>query len=123
MMKLETAGRQDWQGFSRILEVMSLVDEIDDFSADEANETLERLCQLPPSPGETMSMEEVVFWAGVAAGMELSQYAEEGRIDPDSAEKVMVFSSIFEHSIRTAIVDLALGDMDRDPIYQKTESH
>ena|SRR5438874_830187 len=120
MMKLETTNRHDWQGFSRILELMSFVDEIENFSADEAREILEKLCQLPPSPGETMSMEEVVFWAGLAAGMELAQYTEEGRIDPETAEKVMVFSSLFEHSTRTAIVDLALGDMEQSPAYQKT---
>jgi hypothetical protein len=122
MMKLETRNWHDWQGFSRILEVMSFVDQIDNFSTDEAGEVLERLCQLPPCPGQTMSMEEVVFWAGIAAGMELSQHTEEGRIDPKTAEKVLVFSSIFEHSTKTAIVDLALGDMEQYPSYQKTGS-
>lgn len=120
MMKLETTNRHDWQGFSRILEVMSFVDEADGFTAEESREILERLCQLPPSAGETMSMEEVVFWAGVAAGMELSRHAEEGRIDPETAEKALVFSSIFEHSTKTAIVDLALGDMEQQPALQKT---
>jgi hypothetical protein len=124
MMKLETTNRQDWQGFSRILEVMSFVDEIDNFSPEETREILEKLCQIPPSPSQTMSMEEVVFWAGVAAGMELSQQAEEGRVDPETAEKVQVFSSIFEHSTKNAIVDLALGEMEAPPAptYQKTGS-
>src|SRR5437763_16964469 len=90
MMKLETTNRHDWQGFSRILEVMSFVDEAEDFSPEESREILDNMCQLPPCPGETMSMEEVVFWAGVAAGMELSRQAEEGRIDPETAEKVLV---------------------------------
>ena len=119
MMKLETTNRHDWQGFSRILEVMSFVDEADGFTAEESREIIEKLCQLPPCPGETMSMEEVVFWAGLAAGMELSRLAEEDRIDPETAEKILVFSSIFEHSTKTAIVDLALGDMEQ-PAYQKT---
>jgi hypothetical protein len=124
MMKLETTNRQDWQGFSRILEVMSFIDEVENFSPEETREILERLCQIPPSPGQTMSMEEVVFWAGVAAGMELSQHAEEGMVDPETTEKVFVFSSIFEHSTKNAIVDLALGEMEapRPPNYQKTES-
>jgi hypothetical protein len=121
MMKLETTNRHDWQGFSRILEVMSFVDEADGFSAEECRDILDRLCQLPPCPGETMSMEEVVFWAGVAAGMELSRHTEEGRIDPETAERVLVFSSIFEHSTKTAIVDLALGEMDEAAL-QKTGS-
>ncbi|HZR65964.1 MAG TPA: hypothetical protein VFA85_12495 [Terriglobales bacterium] len=118
MMKLEPTNRRDWQGFSRILEVMSFVDEAENFDPEESRDILENLCQLPPCPGETMSMEEVVFWAGVAAGMELSQQAENGSIDPETAEKVLVFSSIFAHSTKTAIVDLALGDMER-PALQK----
>jgi hypothetical protein len=124
MMKLQTTNRQDWQGFSRILEVMSFVGEADSFSPEETREIMERLCQLPPSPGETMSMEEVVFWAGVAVGMELSQHAEEGLVDPETAEKVLVFSSIFEHSTKSAIVDLALGEIETpgQPTYQKTGS-
>jgi hypothetical protein len=124
MMKLETANRQDWQGFSRILEVMSFVGEIETFSPQENREVLDGMCQLPPSPGQTMSMEEVVFWAGVAAGMQVSRHAEEGRIDPETDEKVMVFSSIFEHSTKNAIVDLALGEIEApsQPTYQKTRS-
>jgi hypothetical protein len=31
----------------------------------------------------------------------------------------MVFSSLFEHSTKTAIVDLALGDIEQ-PVYEKT---
>lgn len=124
MMKLQTANRQDWQGFSRILEFMSFVGEVDGFSTEETREIMERLCQLPPCPGQTMSMEEVVFWAGVAVGMELSQRAEEGVIDAETAEKVLVFSSIFEHSTKNAIVDLALGEIEAptQPAYQKTGS-
>jgi hypothetical protein len=122
MMKLETTNRHDWQGFSRILEVMSFVDEADGFTAEESRDILEKLCQLPPCPGETMSMEEVVFWAGVAAGMELSRHTEEGRIDPETAERVLVFSSIFEHSTKTAIVDLALGEMDEAALHKTGSS-
>jgi len=73
---------------------------------------------------QTMSMEEVVFWAGVAVGMQVSQHAEEGRVDPETEEKVLVFSSIFEHSTKNAIVDLALGEMEapNPPSYQGTGS-
>jgi hypothetical protein len=124
MMKLETTNRQDWQGLSRILEVMSFIDEVDNFSPEESREIMEKLCQLPLCPRQTMSMEEVVFWAGVAVGMQLSQHTEEGSVDPETAEKVLVFSSLFEHSTKNAIVDLALGEMEspRPQSYQKTGS-
>jgi hypothetical protein len=124
MMKLESTNRQDWQGFSRILEVMSFVDEIDAFSPEATRGIMEKLCELPPCPGQTMSMEEVVFWAGVAVGMQVSQHAADGRVDAETEEKVLVFSSIFEHSTKNAIVDLALGEMEspNPPTYQKTGS-
>lgn len=112
MMKLETGNGRDWQGFTRILEIMSFLDELGDHSAGEIRETIEKFCELPPNPGQTMSLEEVVFWAGVANGMEFWRHAEEDTIDPSTAEKMLVFSSIFAHSMKNAIVDLALGELD-----------
>jgi hypothetical protein len=53
-----------------------------------------------------------VFWAGVASGMEFWRHAEEDSVDPSTAEKMLVFSSIFAHSMKNAIVDLALGELD-----------
>jgi hypothetical protein len=112
MMKLDTANRHDWQGFTRILEVMSFLDEIENHSSDDIQEKIEGFCELPPNPSQTMSMEEVVFWAGVATGMEYWRHAEEETLDPANAEKMLVFSSIFAHSMKNAIVDLALGDLE-----------
>jgi hypothetical protein len=112
MMKLETANRRDWQGFTRILEIMSLVDEMSDLQLSEIRETVATLCELPPNPGQTMSLEEVVFWAGVASGIEFWRHAEEETVDPNTAEKMLVFSSVFAHSMKNAIVDLALGELD-----------
>ena len=125
MMRLETANRRDWQGFTRILEVMSLLDEIEDHSKEDIQERVENFCELPPNPGQTMSMEEVVFWAGVASGMEYWRHAEEDTLDPAHAEKMLVFSSIFAHSMKNAIVDLALGDLEADvkKPFQRLGSH
>lgn len=125
MMRLETANRRDWQGFTRILEVMSFLDEIENHSKEDIQERVESFCELPPNPGQTMSMEEVVFWAGVASGMEYWRHAEEDTLDPVDAEKMLVFSSIFAHSMKNAIVDLALGDLETDeqkPL-QRLRSH
>jgi hypothetical protein len=114
MMKLQTKNGHDWQGFSRILEIMSFVEEIEESDPEEVRETADDLCELPPTPGQTMSLEEVVFWAGVSTGMELWRHAEEETLDPLTAEKMLVFSSIFSHSIRNAIVDMALGQLEPD---------
>jgi hypothetical protein len=114
MMRLETSDRKDWQGFTRILEVLSLLDEIQQRSPEEIREAIEGFCDLPSNPGQTVSMEEVVFWAGIATGMELRGYVEEGTVDEAVAEKMLIFSSIFAHSMKSAIVDLALGELDPD---------
>jgi hypothetical protein len=113
MMKLETRNRHDWQGFSRILEIISFVDDLEESSPDEVREASESFCELPPDPGKTMSMEEVVFWAGFAAGMEFSHQADDENVDPATAEKMLIFSSLFSHSVKNAIVDLALGQLER----------
>jgi len=125
MMRLDTSNRRDWQGFTRILEVMTFLDEIEGRSKEEVREAVEDFCDLPPNPGQTMSMEEVVFWAGVASGIEYSHHADEETIDPVSAEKMLVFSSIFAHSVKNAVVDLAIGDLeaeDKRP-WQKLDTH
>jgi hypothetical protein len=125
MMKLDMSNRRDWQGFTRILEVMTFLDEIEGRSKGEIQEAVDSFCDLPPNPGQTMSMEEVVFWAGVASGIEYSRHADEDTVDPVSAEKMLVFSSIFAHSMKNAVVDLALGDMeaeDKKP-WHKVDTH
>jgi hypothetical protein len=114
MMKLEMKNGRDWEGFSKLLEIMSFVDEIESSSPEQCREAAEKLCELPPNPGQTMSLEEVVFWAGVATGIEAWRQAEEGALDPISAERMLVFSSIFAHSTKSAIVDLALGQLDSE---------
>jgi hypothetical protein len=125
MMKLDTSNRRDWQGFTRILEVMTFLDEIESRSKEDVQEAVDGFCDLPPNPGQTMSMEEVVFWAGVATGIEYSRHADEDTVDPISAEKMLVFSSIFAHSVKNAVVDLALGDLETEasnPL-QKSNTH
>jgi hypothetical protein len=112
MVKLEAGNATDWQGFSRVLEIISFVDGVEESTPDEIRETAQRLCDLPQNPGQSMSLEEVVFWAGVATGMEISRHAGEENIDPETADKMLVFSSIFSHSTKNAIVDLALGQME-----------
>jgi len=111
MMKLDATNARDWQGFSRILELMTFVDEVEERSPEEVRQALERFCQLPPNPGQTMSLEEVVFWAGVASGMEFSQFARE-QANPGFEEKMLLFASLFAHSMKNAIVDLAIGELE-----------
>ena len=112
MMKLDVKNGSDWQGFSRILEIMSFLDGIEEAAPEDIRSTLQDFCELPANAGQTMSLEEVVFWAGVATGIEVAKHTEEETIDPETAEKLLVFSSIFNHSTKSAIVDLALGQLE-----------
>ena len=112
MMKIETGSTRDWQGFSQILEVMSFLEEIENYSPDQIRASIDRFCHLPANPGQTMSLEEVVFWAGVASGMEFMRYNEEDLVDGANTEKMLLFASIFSHSMKNAIVDLALGELE-----------
>ena len=114
MMRLETGSARDWQGFSHILEVMTFLDEIENYSPDQIRESIEEFCHLPPNPGQTMSLEEVVFWAGVASGMEFLRYHEEEVMDAAATEKMLLFASIFSQSMKNAIVDLALGELESE---------
>ena len=93
---------------------MTFLDEIAERSPAEIQEAVDKFCELPANPGQTMSMEEVVFWAGVASGMEFWRHAEEETVDPAAAEKMLIFSSIFAHSMKNAIVDLAIGELEPD---------
>ena len=114
-MRLDTSNRRDWQGFTRILEVMTFLDEVEARSPQEVREAVDQFCELPTNPGQTMSMEEVVFWAGVATGMEFERRAAEGEnVNASSSERMLVYSSIFAHSIKNAIVDLALGELEAE---------
>lgn len=113
-MRLETGNQKDWQGFTRILEVLSFLHEIEHRSPEEIHDAVQKFCELPPNPGQTMSMEEVVFWAGVASGMDFWRRTEDDAVDPATAERMLIFSSMFAHSMKNAIVDLALGDLESE---------
>ena len=113
MIKLETRNNRDWQGFTKILEVITFLNELDDRSEEQVRQAIDQFCQLPANPGQTMSLEEVVFWAGVASGMEFARRAEEQfELGGGSADKMLVFASLFAHSLKNAIVDLALGELE-----------
>lgn len=103
---------RDLEAFSRIFELMSFVDRIEELTPEEISETAHRLCQLPANPDSTMSMEEVVFWAGVATGMELSRRMQEDLLDEGSAIKIEAYSSLLAYSTKNAVVDITLQQLE-----------
>jgi hypothetical protein len=102
----------NWKAFSRIVEVMGFVDDLPELSSDEIRETASKLCDLPTDPDSTMSMEEVLFWSGVASGMDVCRQTQEEVLDQGSADKILLYASLLAHSTKNAIVDLALDELE-----------
>lgn len=103
---------RDWQAFSRIVEVMSFIDRVPELSPEEIRSAAEKLCELPADPQHTMSMEEVIFWAGVATGMDVCRTTDQELMDEATADKFNVYASLFAYSTRNAVVDLALQQLE-----------
>jgi hypothetical protein len=103
---------QNYQAFSRIIEMMSLMERAHELSPEETCETANSLCDLTDDSKQDVSMEEVLFWAGVATGMEVCRNFEEGSIDAQTAEKIMSYSSLFAYSTQNAVVDLTLRSLE-----------
>src|SRR2546422_11743227 len=113
---------RDLQAFSRIFEVMSFVDRIQELSPEEIEETAHRLCQLPANPRNSMSLEEVVFWAGVATGMDLSRSMQEDLLDGSSASKIEAYSSLLAYSTKNAVVDIKFEQLEQRKVHEKRRS-
>jgi predicted nuclease of restriction endonuclease-like RecB superfamily len=109
---MEISDARDLQAFAKIVEIMSFVDDIQEMDSEEIRERVQSLCELPPAPHHSMGVEEVVFWAGVATGMDVSRRAEEAVLEQSIADKLLLYSSLFAHSTKTAVVDLALQQLD-----------
>ncbi len=102
----------NYEAFSRIIEMMSLMERVHELSPEDVRGTTEEICDLPENPQQSMSMEEVVFWAGLATGMEVCRNFEEGFLDAETAEKLMTYSSLFAYSTRNAVVELVLQELE-----------
>jgi hypothetical protein len=102
----------DLTAFCKIFEVMSFVERIKELTPEEIEEATQKLCELPENAERTMSMEEVVFWAGVATGMEVLKSVQEDLLDDTSAEKIQAYSSLLAYSTKNALVDLTLQELE-----------
>ena len=102
------------QSFGRIVEMISFVDGLPQhyYRRENTEEAAHRMCELPANPEHTMSMEEVVFWAGVATGMEVCKSMQEDVLDARSAEKIQAYSSLLAYSTKNALVDLTLEQLE-----------
>jgi hypothetical protein len=103
---------RNWQAFSRIFEMMTFVDRIQELTPEEREETAYRLCELPANPEHTMSLEEVVFWAGVATGMDVFRSTQEELLDDHCADRIQAYSSLLAYSTKSAVVDLTLEQLE-----------
>src|SRR5207245_10691194 len=91
---------------------MSVLDPIQDLSPEEIAETGQRLWHLPANAGNSMSLEEVVFWAVVSTGMDVSRSMQEDLLDGGSASKIEAYSSLLAYSTKNAVVDITLEQLE-----------
>ena len=91
---------------------MSFVDKIQELTPEEIQETARRRCELPANPSRTMSLEEVVFWAGVSTGMEFCRNVDQEIVDGSSADRIQAYSSLLAYSTKNAVVDLTLEQLE-----------
>jgi len=111
-MKIQEPVR-NLQPFCKIFEVMAFLDRISDLSPEEIHETAMGLCELPANPEKSLSMEEVVFWAGLATGLEFARQSQEGVLDDESLERIEAYSGLLAYSTKNAVVDLTLEGLER----------
>lgn len=100
------------QPFCKIFEVMSFLDRVKDLNPEEIRDTAMGLCELPANPENSLSMEEVVFWAGLATGLEFARQAQEGILDDESLDRIEAYSGLLAYSTKNAVVDLTLERLD-----------
>jgi len=103
---------KNYQAYSRIVEMMSLMERLEELAPADVRDTVREICEIPDDSQEEISMEEVLFWAGVATGMEVSRNCEEGLLDEQSAEKLMAYASLFAYSTQNAVVELTLQQLE-----------
>src|SRR2546430_4569977 len=95
---------RDLQAFSRIFEVMSFVDRIQELSPEEIEETAHRLCQLPANPGNSMSLEAVLFLGGGSTWKGGFRRMQGNPLDRGSPRQIETFSFLFACSTKKTIV-------------------
>jgi len=110
-MKIQQRVR-DLQPFCKIFEIMSFMDRIKELSYEEIQETAMSLCELPANPENQLSLEEVIFWAGIATGLDLAKHAQESTVDDESLERIEAYSGLLAYSTKNAVVDLTLERLD-----------
>lgn len=102
----------NYQAYSRIVEMMSLMERLEELTPEDVGATVREICEIPNEVQEEISMEEVLFWAGLATGMEVCRNCEEGHLDEESAEKLMAYASLFAYSTQNAVVELTLQQLE-----------
>ncbi|HXZ79897.1 MAG TPA: hypothetical protein VEG30_08210 [Terriglobales bacterium] len=100
------------QTFSRIVDVISFAEHLEELTAEEAKAITDRLCKLPRNSENPMSLEEIIFWAGIATGMDIFRNMSEDRIDYSVGERIFHYSSLFACSTKNVVVDLTLDSLE-----------
>ena len=112
-MRIHTADHVScWHTYSRILNLMTLMESLPDLSPAERDEAISKLCEQSENCRHSMTLDEVVFWAGIATGLQLSRNVEAGNVDPDARDRVACFATLFSESTKSAVVEMTIRDLE-----------
>lgn len=101
-----------WNTYSRIVHFMTVVETLSDLSPEELDLQLGKACQQSDRAKQAMTLDEVVFWAGIATGLKLSEAVEAGKVDPNIRDRVAAYASLFAESTKSAVVEMTLRDLE-----------
>ena len=101
-----------WHTYSRILNLMVLMETLPDLSPGEQAEAVSKVCEQSENARHSMTLDEIVFWAGMASGLELSRNLEAGKVDPDIRDRVACFATLFAESTKSAVVEMTIRDLE-----------
>lgn len=101
-----------WRTYSRILNLMTLMETLPDLSPEEREDAISKLCEQSENARHSMTLDEIVFWAGIATGLQLSRNVEAANVDPELRDRVACFATLFAESTKSAVVEMTIRDLE-----------
>lgn len=101
-----------WSAYSHIVNVMWLMENLPALSPEELDGELTRALENSENVRHTMTLDEIVFWAGMATGLNLSRSAESGQLDPSIRDRIARYAALFAESTKSAVVEMTIRDLE-----------
>ncbi|HET7442187.1 MAG TPA: hypothetical protein VFJ47_12865 [Terriglobales bacterium] len=101
-----------WSTYSHIVNVMWLMENLPALSAEELDGELTRVLESSENVRHTMTLDEIVFWAGIATGLNLSRSVETGELEPHIRERIAKYAALFAECTKSAVVEMTIRDLE-----------